>query len=176
MSDANWEAKFEEIFNAGVQAHRRGAHDAAAMLGTREEAFLGTIGCTSQELFDFVDDHCRRGEPDFAAARAMTAIRRRYFLEVQHGIPSQFQIDPLELPAKHEELDGFRWLPRIIAKARAKLRGELDPSIMYCCGGDLEFLDSIGMSAPDFLQLVWDAGNLDSRILAAVKSAVVNAR
>jgi len=123
-------------------------------------------------LFDFVEDYCEAGGPDLTTAVAVAAIRRRYFLEVQHGIPSQFHVDPQELPPKFEEIDGFRWLPRIIAKARAKLRGELDPTIMYGCGGDREFVESIGMTIPQFLQLVWDAGEDDQKILGGVKGAL----
>jgi hypothetical protein len=176
MSDVNWEMRFEKLFQAGVDRYRAGERPAARMFNTREQAFLATIGCTAQELFDFVEDHCEDGQPDFATTLAVAAIRRRYFLEVQHGIPSQFHVDPQELPPKHEELDGFRWLPRIIAKARAKLRGELDADTMYGCGGDRAFLDSVGLAMPQFLQLVWDAGGDDQQIIDTVKGAIAAAR
>lgn len=172
MADSGWEKKLERVFQAGVRKYQDGERQASRMFSTRDQAFLGTVGCTAHELFDYVEDYCTDGVPDFATVLALAAIRRRYFLEVQHGIPSQFQIDPQELPPKTEELEGFRWLPRIIAKARAKLRGELDPSIMYGCGGDRAFVDSIGMTAPQFLQLVWDAGEDDQKIVDAVKNAI----
>lgn len=176
MSNSNWESKFEKMFEAGVLACKAGEQQPDKLVTTRDQAFLGTIGCTAQEFFDFADDFCEYGAPDFATALAVTTIRRRYFLDVQHGIPSQFQVDPHELPPKNEALDGFRWLPRIIAKARAKLRGELDPSIMYGCGGDREFLESIGMTMPQFLQMVWDAGQDDERIVEAVKGSLAAVR
>jgi len=172
MSDSEWETTFERLFQAGVESYRRGERNPVAMFGTRDQAFLGTIGAAANELYDFVEDHCDTGAPDFETALAIAAIRRRYFLEVQHGIPSQFHIDPHELPPKTEDLEGYRWLPRIIAKARAKLRGELDPSIMYGCGGDREFLDSVGMTAPQFLQLIWDAGQDDGRIVAEITASI----
>lgn len=172
MADAQWESKFEETFKTGVKRYREGERNADSMFTTKEKAFLGTIGCTAQELFDFVEDHCEFEEPDFDTVAQLAAIRRRYFLDVQHGIPSQFHIDPLELPAKFEELGGFRWLPRIIAKARAKLHGELDATIMYGCGGDRAFVDSIGMTTPQFLQLVADAGEDDQKIVEGVKGAL----
>jgi hypothetical protein len=155
-----------------VKRYQAGERNPEKLFATSQKAFLGTLGCTAHELFDFVEDHCEDGEPDFATTLAVAAIRRRYFLDAQHGIPSQFHVDPHELPAKTEELDGFRWLPRIIAKARAKLRGELDPSTMYGCGGDRAFVDSIGMTLPQFLQLVRDSGEDDQQILAAVKESV----
>ncbi len=172
MPDATWEKKFEHVFQAGVQKYQGGERLAGRMFATRDQAFLGTLGCTVHELFDFVEDYGTDGEPDFPTVLALAAIRRRYFLDVQHGIPSQFQVDPQELPPKAEELAGFRWLPRIIAKARAKLRGELDASIMFGCGGDRAFVDSIGMTLPQFLQLVWDAGDDDGKIVDAVKDAI----
>jgi hypothetical protein len=173
MPDSPWETKFERLFQAGVRKYREGERKAARMFTTRDQAFLGTVGCTGYELYDYVEDFCDEGTPDVATVLALAAIRRKYFLEAQHGIPSQFYVDPQELPPKQEELEGFRWLPRIIAKARAKLRGELDPSIMYGCGGDRAFVESIGMTAPRFLQLVWDAGEDDRRIVDAVKNSIV---
>ena len=62
-------------------------------------------------------------------------------------------------------LGGYAWLPRIIAKARAKLRGEMPPDLMYSCGGDRRFLKSIGADPADFLQQVWEAGDDDQNIL-----------
>jgi len=172
MPDSDWDKIFEGVFQAGVRKYEEGERLADRMFSTRDQAFLGTVGCAAAELFDYVEDHCSDGVPDLATVLALAAIRRRYFLDVQHGIPSQFQVDPQELPAKSEELAGFRWLPRIIAKARAKLRGELDASIMYGCGGDREFVESIGMTLPQFLQLVWDAGDDDLPIVEAVKRSI----
>jgi len=172
MANDNWEAQFKRLFEAGVQAFHDGRTNAVDMFDTQQAAFLGTIGCTAQELFHFVEDYCQYGEPSAADALAVAAVRRRYFEEVQHGIPSQFQIDPAELPPKDEALDGIVWLPRIIAKARAKLRGELDPGTMYGCGGDRPFLARVHQTLPGFLELVWEAGADDSRIVEAVKATV----
>ena len=33
-------------------------------------------------------------------------------------------------------IDGIAWLPRILVKARLKLRGEMPADLMYGCGGD----------------------------------------
>ncbi len=144
------------------------------MFTKTQQVFLGKIGSSGQELFDFVEDHCRDGEPDFETVQEVTAIRYKYFTEVQHGIHSQFEVDPRELPEKSDELVGISWLPRIIAKARAKLRGELDASIMYGCGGDRPFVKSIGMTLPEFLQLAWDADADDQKIVVAIKVPVGN--
>ena len=59
------------------------------------------------------------------------------------------------MPDKTAELRGVVWLPRIIPKARAKLRGELPPSLMYSCGGDRKFLKENDIFPAEFLSLVW---------------------
>ena len=73
------------------------------------------------------------------------------------------------LPSKSAQLGGFEWLPRIIEKARVKLRGEMPPDLMYCCGGDRAFLREHGIHAADFLHEVWAAGDDTARILAFVR-------
>ena len=62
------------------------------------------------------------------------------------------------------------WLPRLIAKARLKLRGELPDDLMYGCGGDRSFLAEYPMTLQAFLQLVRDSGEDDRRIIEAVKA------
>ena len=36
-------------------------------------------------------------------------------------------------------MDGVAWFPRLVAKARAKLAGELDEPTMHGCAGDRPF-------------------------------------
>ena len=139
------------------------------MFEPEDVAFLATIGCTAQELFDFVDDSLGYDDLDFETALAVTAIRRAYFLEVMHGQSTGRVVPMSALPAKSAEVDGIAWLPRLIAKARIKLRGEMDPDLMYGCGGDRPFLRRHHMTLPQFLQLVWDKGDDDRAIVDAVK-------
>jgi hypothetical protein len=54
-------------------------------------------------------------------------------LSVQKAQRSTRVIDMDKLPPKSAKLDGIEWLPRIIEKARAKLRGEMPPDLMYDC-------------------------------------------
>jgi hypothetical protein len=75
------------------------------------------------------------------------------------------------LPAKTAEVDGIAWLPRIIAKARLKLRGELPPDLMYGCAGDRPFLQKMNLDLPRFLKLVWECGDDTRRIVEAVKKS-----
>ena len=68
-------------------------------------------------------------------------------------------------------MDGIAWLPRLIVKARVKLRGEMPADLMYGCGGDRPFLDDMNMNLPGFLKLVWECGDDDRRIINAVKKS-----
>jgi hypothetical protein len=141
------------------------------MFQAEDVAFLATIGCTAQELFDFADDSLEYDDLDFETALAVTAIRREYFLHVMHGKSTGHVVPMHELPAKSAQADGIAWLPRLITKARIKLRGEMDPDLMYGCAGDRPFLRERNMTLPQFLQIVWDNGDDDRAIIDAVKKA-----
>jgi Domain of unknown function (DUF5069) len=170
MND-DWQMKFRSVWDRGVAAWKMGRKSAEKMFEPADVAFLTSVGCTAQELFDFVDDSLRYGDFDGETALAVTAIRRKYFLEVMHGQPTGRMVSMKELPAKSAEVDGIAWLPRLIVKARIKLRGELNPDLMYGCAGDRPFLRSRNMTLPEFLQLVWDRGDDDRAIVEAVKRA-----
>jgi len=122
-------------------------------------------------LFDFVDDSLGWDDLDYETVLAVTEIRRAYFLKVMQGKATGRVIPMGTLPAKTAAVDGIAWLPRLIAKARIKLRGEMDPDLMYGCGGDRPFLRQHHMALPQFLQLVWDKGDDDRAIVDAVKRA-----
>jgi len=139
------------------------------MFGTEDALFLTSVGCSRQEMFDFVDDSQHYGEPDLQTALEVTDIRFRYFKEVMDGKPTGKEISMDNLPAKTDSVDGIEWLPRLIAKARAKLRGEMNADLMYGCGGDRPFLAKMNMTLPQFLQLTWDSGSDDRRIIETVK-------
>ena len=68
-------------------------------------------------------------------------------------------------------MDGIPWLPRIIKKAEAKLRGEMAPDLMYGCGGDRNFFREHRLNPADFLRHVWAADGDEAKVLAYVKAA-----
>ena len=171
MSTISWNDQFRQVYDRGVAAWKAGRKSPATMFGNEDSAFLATIGCTAQELFDFVDDGLRYGEPDFETTLAVAAIRRDYFLNVMKGKPTGRTVSMDSLPAKTAEVDGIAWLPRLIVKARVKLRGEMPADLMYGCGGDRPFLDDMNMNLPGFLKLVWECGDDDRRIINAVKKS-----
>lgn len=169
MSSANWESEFRQIWDRGMAAWQAGRRRPKTMFSAADVNFLAGIGCTAQELFDFVDDAQEYGEPDFATTLAVTALRRDYFLNVLGGRSTGYIAKMDQLPAKSAAVDGISWLPRLIAKARLKLRGELPDDLMYGCGGDRPFLRRMKMDLPGFLALVRDCGPDDRRIVDTVK-------
>jgi hypothetical protein len=171
MSETTWRTEFQAVYERGVAAWKAGRRAAGSMFSPADVAWLSGIGCSAQEAFDFVDDFLRYGEPDFATALEVAAIRRDYFLKDLGGKPATQRFSMADLPAKAAAVDGIAWLPRIIVKARLKLRGEMPDDLMYGCGGDRQFLAGIHMTLPEFLTLVRDSGTDDRRIIDAVKRA-----
>jgi hypothetical protein len=167
----DWKAEFQNVWNRGVAAWNAGRRSAGNMFEPADVAFLASNGCSAQELFDFVDDSLRYDDLDYATALAVTEIRREYFLNVMGGMPTGRIVEMSELPAKSAQVDGIAWLPRLIVKARTKLRGEMNPDLMYGCAGDRPFLRQHNMTLPQFLQLVLDKGDDDRAIIDAVKAA-----
>jgi hypothetical protein len=170
MSNYDWPDQFRKVYAAASDRYSGGERDPQKLFSKAELAFLTTIGCTAQELFDFIDDLARYGEPVYEVTLLTTAVRRDYFLLVQNGVPSGKTVSMESLPAKTAEVDGIAWLPRLIEKARVKLRGEMPPDLMYGCGGDRPFLRSMNVELAEFLRLVWLCGDGNAKIVQYVKS------
>lgn len=167
-----WSDQFLELYRRCLAAYRRGNKDFMSYYSDADLSFLGSIGYKPRELFDFVEDFVDEGEPSESTALLIAAVRRDFFLVVQNGEASQHEISRDELPSFGDELEGIAYLPRIITKARAKLQGELDPDMMFGCGGDRKFLREHGEIPPaDFLRHVWAAEEDDQQIVAFVKGA-----
>lgn len=160
-----------EIHGLAIDAWKAGRRSPKTMFSASELEFLHSIGCSAQEMFDFVDDLQIYGEPDFETVLGIQELRLRYFKEVMHSTPSNHVASMDALPPKAQAVEGISWLPRLIVKARLKLRGEMPPELMYGCGGDRPFVIRMGMTLPSFLKLVWDCGDNDSKIIAAVKTS-----
>ena len=131
-----WNDYFLTLFDSCCATYRGGGRDFAKFYTGEDRAFLTTIGYQPREFFDFVEDCCEEGTPSASTALLVAAVRRDYFLTVQNGVTSQKVLSRDELPSFGQTLEGIAYLPRILSKARAKLRGELDPDIMFGCGGD----------------------------------------
>ncbi len=164
-----WALRFEEVSGQALEKYLAGYRDPEKLMTSEQTDFLASLGTTPQEVYDFVEDWCEYGEPSFETALRVTEVRAEYFLQAQGGQRSTNVVTPESLPSKNSELGGFVWLPRIIAKARAKLRGEMSPEIMYGCGGDRALLRKVGIDPAQFLRIVWSAGADVERILNDVK-------
>ena len=167
-----WNERFLELFRRCLAAYQSGNKDFNSYYSPDDLSFLASIGYKPRELFDFVEDLADEGVPAESTALLIAAVRRDYFLVIQNGQPSTKEITSADLPPRDAEIDGIAFLPRIIMKAEAKLRGELDPNLMFSCGGDRGFLARNGDIHPaDFLRQVWAANGDAQKIADFVKAS-----
>lgn len=167
-----WNDRFIDLFERCAKRYRAGDTDFTRYYDDPRDAdLLAEIGYKPREFFDFVEDFCEEGTPSPSTALLVAAARRDYFQTIMKGRPGEKNLTASDIPTFGDELEGIAYLPRILAKARAKLRGELDPDLMYGCGGDRAFLQRNGKrDLADFLRQVWAAGDDSSRIAAWIRS------
>ncbi len=167
-----WDEEFSELFKDILKKYRDSTFDYKKDYTADQLSFLASIGYQPREFFDFIEDFADEQTPSPTTALLIAAVRRDYFLVIQNGKKSNTVITADDLPSFGEELFGLPYLPRILTKARAKLKGELDPDMMYSCGGDRNFLSKNGNLHPaDFLRHVWDAEDDDQKIVDWIKSS-----
>ncbi len=164
-----WHHELKQLFVLALDRYRTGERDPRRYFSIDQIDYLASIGQTPQELFDFAEDHEKSSEPDWETVLLISAARRDYLLTVQKGQRSKKVISADDLPAKDAELDGIRWLPRVIEKAEAKLRGEMPPELMYNCGGDRNFFREHGLNPADFLRNVWSANGDRQKVVDYVR-------
>jgi hypothetical protein len=160
-----WNDTFLALFDRCTSLYQNGNHHFETYYSPEDLAFLASIGYKKREFFDFVEDFCEDGAPSPSTALLIAAVRRDYLLAHPESANPARLLTRDDIPTFGDTLNGIHYLPRILAKARAKLRGELDPDLMFACGGDRKFLLSHGNIHPaDFLRQVWAAGNNDHSI------------
>ena len=166
-----WNDSFLDLFFRCVKRYESGDKDFTGYYGDHDSAFLKEIGYKPREFFDFVEDFCDEGTPSASTALLVASVRRDYFIEVMDRAPGSKSLTANDVPTFGDTFNNVPYLPRILAKARAKLRGELDPDLMFGCGGDRNFLRKHGDIHPaDFLREVWAAGDDDEKILEWIRS------
>lgn len=168
----NWNDTFLELFDRCLALYNNGNTDFTSYYSEADLAFLTSIGYKPREFFDFIEDYGDASVPTPSTALLVAAVRRDYLTVVQGGEVSGHEIQKNELPTFGDALDGIYYLPRILTKAKAKLRGELDPDIMYGCGGDRKFLADHDIPMADFLRNVWAANGDDQKVADYVKSRI----
>ena len=171
MPACNWTQSLKSIYDKAFNLYQQGSRDLPTFFAGDEIAFLASIGAKPIELYDFVEDY---PEVDWETALLIIAARRAHYL-YEDGAPTwNYTISVDEFPAKEAELEGIPWLPRVIAKANARLTGQLPNELMYCCGGDRAFFRKFDIHPADFLRLVWYAGEDHWRIVESLKDTAPN--
>lgn len=168
----SWETRFNETFRKSIERYRSGKRSIDDFFDESDQNLLKDIGYKSREFFDFVEDYCDVGAPSPESALLIASVRRDFFLVIQKGEHSENQVAPQDLPDRDQKLANIPWLPRIITKAKAKLRGELHPDIMYCCQGDMNFLANHDIHPADFLRAVWAAEDNNDKIVDYVSNSL----
>lgn len=174
MKHYEFQKTFREIYDRAVATYAKGQRGADSFFSADEKAFLAANGITPQHIYDYAEDQNNYAEPGYDLALSIELVRRDYFLNVQNGKPSGTKLDETKLPGKDESVQNIGWLPRIMPKARAKLRGELPESLMYCCGGDRKFFKTNDINPAEFLSLVWRSGDNDDAIVSWVAQRIAS--
>lgn len=164
MKHYEFTSGFRSLYEKAVSLYPSGVRDASTYFTDEERDWLSKNGINSQHMYDYAEDHCKYQEPGFEQALAIELVRRDYFLNVQLGIASTLILKETQLPPKTDSLKGIVWLPRLLPKARAKLRGELSSELMYCCGGDRNFFKTHNIMPAEFLSVLWRTGSDDIAI------------
>ncbi|MEG0837397.1 MAG: hypothetical protein RR250_01025 [Akkermansia sp.] len=166
-----WNDTFQQLLKESIARFHANYRNLDTFFTERELIFLDSIGYQAREMFDFAEDYAQEGLPSPSTALLIAAVRRDYFLTIQHG---KSGLEPIitvnDLPTFGDKLLDIPYLPRIIKKAQGKLKGALDPDIMFCCGGDRKFLKEHGDIHPaDFLRIVWAAKDDEQKIAHYVR-------
>lgn len=170
-TNGEWKAQLHAVFERGVKAYdEMGARLPVECFGEEDSAFLASIGCPTQVLYDYVEDWCWAKEPAFEEVVGVVSLRREAFLAAGCLPVAGGAVPASQFPPGTAALEGISWLPRILAKARAILRGDLPPQLMYGCGGDRPFLRTYGVGLAEFLEVVKRAGIDDSAVAAFLKA------
>jgi len=167
MSNYNWTHSFRTIYDEALNQYQKGNREPETYCTDDEVAYLAAMGCKPNEVYDFVEDY---PDIEWETALLITSVRRSHFLYVDGAPTWDYSVNAEEFPAKDVEIAGIPWLPRLIMKANAKLRGQLPKELMYCCGGDRDFLKKYDIHPADFLRLVWYAGDDHAKIVEVVKT------
>lgn len=160
-----FQTTFRSLYHKAVDLYAKGKRGADSFFSSEEKAFLAANGITPQHLYDYAEDHNNYTEPGYDLALGIELVRRDYFLNVQNGKSAGSLLEESSLPPKAAAVRGIEWLPRVIPKTKAKLRGQLPESLMYCCGGDRKFFKAHDIHPAEFLSLVWRNENNDEAIV-----------
>lgn len=170
-SEMTWDEHFHQLFSLCVERYQSGDKDFNCYYDCAGKALLDSIGYRPREFFDFVEDFVDEANPSRSTALLVASVRRDYFRVMMKGESRPPTLNYDNIPSFGEELEGLVYLPRLLAKAEAKLRGELDPELMFCCGGDRHFFRKHGGIHPaDFLRRVWAADGDSAKLASWIRT------
>jgi hypothetical protein len=170
MNPYDYPTRLKAIWTKAVAQHQAGNRQPETYFDAKTLAELASIGLNTMDVYDYAEDFVAYAEPDFETFLMVSEVRRDYFLNIQKGIASTEVLDPATLPPRTEAVDGIVWLPRLMPKAQAKLRGELSAETMYGCGGDRRFFKVNQIHSAEFLRVVWAYSQDESKIIDWIKS------
>lgn len=173
-----WNDRFMELFRDAVgRYHEQPQTPVNNFFLPEELSLLAEIGYHPGEMHAYVQEYATKGDPGPSTILLIAAARRSYFLIQERGqIRKAKPIRAENLPAPTDDYQEVPYLPRIIAKATAKLYGILAPNVMYYDNDDREFLRSHGDIHPaDFLYMVWNAHGDKQKVVSAVLTAMRHA-
>ena len=165
MENYTYHERLKMIWEGAVAKYKQGCREVESYFDEATLSELASIGLNAMDVYDYAEDFVTRSEPDFETFLMVSEARRDYFLTVQEGKPSGNTLDSSTLPPKTDVVVGIVWLPRIIPKAIAKLRGELPPETMYGCGGDRNFFKENDIHPAEFLRAAWAYENETSKLI-----------
>ncbi len=169
MNNYDYQTNLRKIWEKAVSLYKDGKRDSSTYFNRNEKAFLKAIGHSAQEVYDFAEDFNNYGEPDYETFVMLADLRFHYFLDVMRGQKGTRVVDTGDLPPKTDKARRIVWLPRLIEKARAKLRGEMSDDLMYCCGGDRKFFKKHDIHPAEFLAFVSKHFDEDEAIIDFVQ-------
>ena len=167
MNSYEWTSHFRRVYDTALQKYASGNRDVSTFFLEEDQAFLVSIGARAIEFYDFAED---ADDLPYECALLITFVRRDYFLNILRSRGATKKLGMDDFPAKDAELGGIAWLPRLILKAKARLRGELPDELMYGCGGDRRFFKQYDIHPADFLRFVWATDGDEAKILTYVQS------
>ena len=165
----NYQKQLVAVWEKSVKLYKSGHTNPESFPIEDEYPFLASIGMNKMDVFDYVEDWICENNPDLATFILIHDLRRDFFIEEQNSVLSSVRLDSKTLPGKQEDIEGIIWLPRVMMKARSKLRGELPPETMFCCGGDRAFFPKNDIHPAEFLRIVKNAGEDDQQIIQWVQ-------
>ena len=168
MDHYSYQKTLKAIWEDAVAKYEAGNREPDSYFDEVTQAELASVGLNTMDVYDYAEDFVTREEPDFETFLLVSAARRDYFLTVQEGKPSDQVIASEGLPPKDAEIKGIVWLPRIMPKAYAKLKGELPAETMYGCGGDRNFFKNNNIHPADFLRAAWAYEDDASKLIDCV--------